>query len=70
MCEVRGVLGDEYNFLLVCKSLSDLRRGYIPEYYFKYPSMYKFIALMSIDHVKTIRNLVAFVYSSFKRITL
>ena len=47
-----------------------LRQGYIPEYYFKYPSMYKFIALMSTDHVKTIRNLAAFVYSSFQRITL
>ena len=66
MCEVCGVLGDEYHFLLVCKSLSDLRQRYIPEY----PSMYKFIALMSRDHVKTIRNPATFVYSSFQRITL
>ena len=64
-----GVLGDEYHFLLVCKSLSDLRQVYIPEYYFKYPSMYKFKALMVTDHVKTIRNLADFVYSSFQRIT-
>ena len=70
MCEVCGVLGDEYHFLLVCKSLSDLRQRYIHEYYFKYLSMYKFFALMSTDHVKTIRNLAAFVYSSFQRITL
>ena len=70
MCEVCGVLGDEYRFLLVCKILSDLRQRYIPEYYFKYPSMYKFIALMSTDHVETIHNLAAFVYSSFQRITL
>ena len=70
MYEVCGVLGDEYHFLLVCKSLSDLRQRYIPEYYFKYPSMYRFIVLMSTDHVKTIRNLAAFVYSSFQRITL
>ena len=69
MSEVCGVLGDEYHFLLVYNSLSDLRQRYIPEYYFKYPSMYTFIALMSTDHVKTIRNLAAFVYSSFKRIT-
>ena len=70
MCEVCGVLGDEYHFLSVCKSLSDLRQRYIPEYYFKYSSMYKFIALMSTDHVKTTRNISAFVYSSFQRITL
>ena len=62
MCEVCGVLGDEYHLLLVCKSLSDLIPRYIPEYYFKYPSMYKFIALMSTAHVKTIRNLATFVY--------
>ena len=70
MCEVRGVLGDEYHFLLVCKNLSDLGQRYIPKYYLKYPSMYKFIALISTDHVKTIRNLADFVYSSFQRITL
>ena len=70
MCEVCGVLGDEYHFLLVCKSLSDLRQRYIPEYYFKYPSMYTFIALMSTDYVKTIRHLAAFVYSSLQRTTL
>ena len=61
MCEVCGVLGDEYHFPLVCKNLSDLRQRYIPKYYFKYPSIYKFIAIMSADHVKTIRNRAAFV---------
>ena len=30
--------------------------------------MYEFIALMSAEHVKTIRNFAAFVYSSFQRI--
>ena len=70
MCEVCDVLGDEYHFLLVFKSLCGLRQRYIPEYYFKYPSMYTFIAFMSSDYVKTIRNLAAFVYSSFQRITL
>ena len=35
-----------------------------------YPSMYKYIALMSIEHIKTIRNLAAFVYSSFQWITI
>ena len=30
--------------------------------------MYEFIALMSAEHVKTIRNIAAFVYSSFQRI--
>ena len=30
VCEVCGVLGDEYHFLLLCRSLSDLRQRYIP----------------------------------------
>ena len=64
-----GVLSDEYHFLSVCKNLGDLRQRYINIYYM-YRSMYKFIALMSTEHVKTIRNLAAFVYSSFQRITL
>ena len=70
LCEVCGVLEDEYHFLLLCKNSSDLRQRYIPKCYFNYPSMYKFIALISTDHVKTIRNLAVFVYSSFQRITL
>ena len=62
MCEVCGDLGDEYHFILVCKNYSDLRHKYIPKHYFNFPFMYKFIVLMSTDHVKTICNLAAFVY--------
>ena len=49
-------------FVNYCKQL---RRRYIPEYYFKRPNKHKFIKLMSNDDTNTVCNLANFVFKAF-----
>ena len=59
-------------FLHLCYS-NYFNKIVIPKHryaFVKFVTMYKFVALMSTEHVNTICNLAAFVYSSFQRITL
>ena len=59
-------LEDELHFVLECKLYSDLRKQYIKKYYWKRPSMIKFIELMKNENVKVVRNLSLFVNKAFK----
>ena len=56
---------DEYHFICICQLYKQLRKRYIPEYYFKRLNMHKFIELMSNDDTKTVCNLANFVFKAF-----
>ena len=45
-----NAIGDEYHFMLECQGLSYLRKQYLPTCYCKYPSIDKFISLLSCTY--------------------
>lgn len=47
------MIEDEYHFVLVCPKYRDLRLNHLPKYYTKWPTLQKFINLMSSDSVRT-----------------
>ena len=57
---------DEYHFICICQLYKQLRKRYIPEYYFKRINIHKFIELMSNDDTRTVCNLANFVLKHFK----
>ena len=58
---------DEFHVLLVCEGYSDLRIALLPHYYNRFPSLYKFTALMSSTNVKLLENLGKYLYLMFKK---
>ena len=62
LCTVCNKLDDEYHFLLECSSYIELRTKFIPKKFYKRPSMYKCIQLLTSDHKKTLRNISKFVF--------
>lgn len=65
-CTVCGRIEDEYHFVLECSLYKDLRVKYLSPYYWKRPSMLKFIELINTTNVKCMRKLTAFIYHAFK----
>ena len=62
------MLDDEYHFVLQCQKHALLRERYIGMYFYKNPSMFKFIQLMSTSNVKTLNNLAIFVKKAFANV--
>ena len=58
-CDLNDI-EDEYHFVLKCSKYQILRNVYIPNYYTRNPSMFKFIELLNCDKVKTLNNLAVF----------
>ena len=65
-CSVCGVLEDEYHFVIECSMYIELRKKYIPVYYWKRPSMHKFVNLINSTKANHLRKLGTFVYQVFK----
>ena len=62
-CVVCQKLEDEYHFVLECSLYSELRKKFISKYYWKNPSMFKFIEFLN----STIRVVfVGYAVSVFK----
>ena len=57
---------DEFHFVLKCKTFQDFRNYLIKPYYWKKPSMYKFIQLSSSSNIRELCNLTHFLFRSFK----
>ena len=45
-CAYCDLLEDEFHFVLECKCYTELRYKYIPRYFFRRPSMFKFVDIM------------------------
>ena len=65
LCSLCGVIEDEFHFVLVCKKFDLLRHRYIPHYYWTYPSMFKFIDLISNDKSSVVRQLALYIHKAF-----
>jgi hypothetical protein len=64
-CNMR-MIENEYHFLLVCPKYSELRTKYFKPYYCRWPSIQKFITLLSCESSKSITNVAKFIYSAFQ----
>jgi len=58
---------DEYHFILICPQYLEERIKYIPEFYYKRPSMFKFIKLLNSSKKTTLRKLAIYCISCFKK---
>ena len=65
-CLTCGKLEDEYHFVIECFLYLDLRKRYIPPYFWKRPNMYKFVDLINSTNVNCMRKLSACIYHAFK----
>ena len=65
MCNL-NVCEDEYHFILECTKYSDLRRKYIKSYYWRNPSVYKLVQLMSVRNIKELNNFGKFLFLAEK----
>ena len=65
MCNINDI-EDEFHFVLKCPVYADLRRQYIPRYYYTHTSLMKYILLMQSNNKILIRKLAMFCDKSFK----
>ena len=65
-CVNCNILEDEFHFAIECDMYSDFRIRYIPKYYWKRPSMFKFVELVNTTNIKLLRILSVYIYQAFK----
>ena len=65
-CILCNTLEDEFHFVLECPIYDDLRKMYISKYYWRNPSMSKFIDLISSTSEGRIRKLSVYIFYAFK----
>ena len=58
---------DEYHFIFMCPKYSDLRSRFIKRFYYRNPSMFKLVQLLSAKNRKTLCNLSKFLTRALKR---
>ena len=64
-CILCNTLEDEFHFVLECPIYDDLRKMYIPKYYWRNHSMSKFIDLISSTSEGRIRKLSVYIFYAF-----
>ena len=62
LCDVcnDSCIEDEFHFILRCKKYDDMRKKYIKPYYWKKPSAFKLVQLLSVCNIKELNNLGKF----------
>ena len=65
-CTNCKVLEDEYHFVIEYNRYTELREKYIPRYYWRRPSMFKFVELLNSTNMKLLRNLSIYIFHEFK----
>ena len=62
-CELcdKNDIGDSFHYLLVCPSLSVIRKQYIPIYFYNHPNIIKFQQIMSISTQQQLQKISKFV---------
>ena len=56
---------DEFHFVIMCPSYRELRKKFIKSYYYKKPSMLKFIELLQNKTFPVLLNLCKFIQQAF-----
>ena len=59
LCDVcnDSCIEDEFHFILRCKKYDDMRKKYINPYYWKKPSAFKMVQLLSVCNIKLVQLL-------------
>ena len=65
MCDSNSI-EDEYHFILECVKYKDIRIKYIKSYYWRRPSVYKLIQLLSVHNIKELNNIGKYLYIAEK----
>ena len=65
-CVNCNILEDEFHFVIECDMYINFRIRYIPKYYWKRLSMFKFVELKNTTNIKLLRNLSVYIYQAFK----
>ena len=65
-CKQCNTLEDEYHFLIECKNYIELRKAYIKPYYWKHPSNFKCIQLLTSGNKVELRKLSVYIYKAFE----
>ena len=65
LCNTCKKLDDEYHFAMECSLNQTLRKELIPPYYWKHPSMYKFLQLLNTENTKILGNLAEYTKKGF-----
>ena len=65
-CIICNILEDEYHFVLDCSLYLNLRTQYINKYFWKRPSMVKFIELVNTENVHVLKKLSTYIEKAFK----
>ena len=63
-CTFCQTIEDEYHFVIECALYSQLRKQYIPRYFWNRPSMFKFTELINTTNVNTVRKLSIYIYKA------
>jgi hypothetical protein len=66
MCNCNDV-EDEFHFIFKCPLYDDLRKTYIKNYYYRKPSVFKLVQLLSVNNVKELCNFGKYLYLASKR---
>ena len=61
-----NTLEDEFHFTLECNLYKDLRKQFIPQNIWKYPSMLKFINLITSENQIIVKNLSSYIEKAFQ----
>ena len=56
VCHLNDV-EDEFHFVLKCPLYDQLRRKYVKPYYYRKPSVFKLVQLLSVQNVRELCNL-------------
>ena len=54
-------IGDEYHYLLICKSIHEIRKKYLKQYFYTNPNTLKFEKLMNTKNKIESRKLCSFI---------
>ena len=57
---------DEFHFVLKCPVYADLRRQYLPRYYYTHTSIFKYINLLQTENKNILKKLALFCIKAFK----
>ena len=65
-CKQCNTLEDEYHFLIECKNYIELRKEYIKPYYWRHPSNFKCIQLITTGNKIELRKLSVYIYKALE----
>ena len=66
ICDL-NVVEDEYHFILECPTLADFREKFIKPFYYRRPSVYKLVQLLSTKNTKLLVKLSKYLLNATER---